>query len=45
LIATIFQAVGITVVAVGVGMAWLPAGVIVGGVGLVLFGLALERSK
>lgn len=45
MIATIFQAVGIAVVSVGVGMAWLPAGVIVCGVGLVLFGLALERSK
>lgn len=40
-----FQAVGIAVISIGVGMAWLPAGIVVAGIGMVLFGLALERSK
>jgi hypothetical protein len=43
--ATVLQAVGIAAIAVGFGL-WLPfLGVIVAGVGLVLFGLAMERSK
>ena len=36
---------GIALVSVGVGLWFLPAGIIVAGVGLVLFGLALERGK
>lgn len=32
-------------IALGVGLAYPPAGVVVAGVGMVLFGLALERSK
>ena len=42
--ATILQATGITFVAVGVGLWFVPAGIVVAGVGMVLFGLALERN-
>jgi hypothetical protein len=42
--ATILQAAGVAVVALGVGLWFAPAGVIAAGVGLVLFGLALERK-
>jgi hypothetical protein len=42
--ATILQATGIAVVALGVGLWFIPAGVVVAGVGMVLFGLALERK-
>ena len=45
MVATILQITGIAIVAVGAGLAWLPAGFIVAGLGCVLFGLALERSK
>ena len=42
--ATILQATGIAFVAVGVGLWFVPAGIVVAGVGMVLFGLALERN-
>lgn len=45
MLATVIQVLGITLVSVGVGLAYPPAGVVVAGIGLVLFGLALERSK
>jgi len=45
LIATIFQAVGVAVISVGLGLFFLPAGVVAAGVGCLLFGLALERGK
>jgi hypothetical protein len=45
LIATIFQAIGVAVIAVGLGLFWLPAGIIAAGAGVLLFGLALERGK
>ena len=45
MLATSLQIAGICLVSVGVGLWFLPAGIIVAGVGLVLFGLALERSK
>jgi hypothetical protein len=44
MLATVLQAVGITVVSLGVGLWFPPAGVVVAGVGIVLFGLALERK-
>jgi hypothetical protein len=42
--ATVLQASGIAVIAIGVGLWFLPAGVIIAGLGLTLFGLALERK-
>lgn len=45
MVQTVLQAVGLAVVALGVGLFSFPAGVIVAGVSLVLFGVALERSK
>jgi hypothetical protein len=41
----ILQAGGCLIAAVGLGMAWLPLGIVAGGVALVLFGLAIERGK
>jgi hypothetical protein len=43
--ATILQVVGISLVSVGVGLWFLPAGIIVAGLGFVLFGIAIERGK
>lgn len=43
--ATILQASGIAVVALGVGLWFPPAGIVVLGVGAVLFGIAMERGK
>lgn len=45
MLATILQVAGITLVSVGVGLWFLPAGVVVAGLGLVLFGIAIERGK
>jgi hypothetical protein len=42
--ATILQASGIALVSIGVGLWFFPAGVIVAGLGCVLFGLAMERK-
>ena len=39
------QATGVALVAVGLGVSWLPLGIVAAGAGLVLFGLALERSN
>jgi hypothetical protein len=44
-IATTLQIVGASLGAVGLGMVWLPLGIISAGVFLVLFGLALERDN
>jgi hypothetical protein len=44
MLATVLQAVGVAVVSIGVGLWLLPAGVVVAGLGFVLFGLALERK-
>lgn len=41
--ATILQAVGATVITIGVGLIYLPAGLIVGGLSAVVFGVAMER--
>jgi len=45
LFATILQAVGVVSIVVGAFLIWVPAGFIVAGLGLVVFGLAAERSK
>lgn len=42
---TILQAVGATVITIGVSLIFLPAGLIAGGIFTVLFGLALERTN
>ena len=44
MLSTILQAIGVAAVTVGLGLIYVPAGVIAGGVGVLLFGLALERS-
>lgn len=44
LLPSILQASGIAVIAVGAGLVYFPAGLIVAGVGILLFGLAWERS-
>jgi hypothetical protein len=44
MLANVLQVGGIVAVAVGAGLIFAPAGVIVAGVGAVLFGLALERG-
>jgi hypothetical protein len=41
----ILQAGGCLIAAVGLGLAWLPLGIVAAGVALVLFGLAIERGK
>lgn len=45
MIATLFQVTGIVVVAIGLGLIYPPLGVIAFGIGTLLFGLALERSR
>lgn len=45
MIATLFQIIGIVTVAIGFGLMYPPVGVIVLGLGVLLFGLALERSR
>jgi len=45
MLATILQIAGISVVSLGVGLWFVPAGLVVAGTGLVLFGIALERGK
>jgi hypothetical protein len=45
LVATILQIAGVAVIAVGAGLVYLPLGVLLAGAGLVIFGLAIERSK
>jgi len=45
MLATLTQALGLAAIAIGVGFIFPPAGLIVAGIGITLFGLALERSK
>lgn len=42
--ATSLQVAGATAITIGVGLIYIPAGLIVGGIFLVLFGLAAERK-
>ena len=44
MVANVLQIGGLIAVAVGAGLVFVPAGLIVAGVGAVLFGLALERE-
>jgi hypothetical protein len=44
LLATILQASGIAVISVGVSIIFLPAGLVVAGAGILLFGLALDKG-
>ena len=43
--ATILQALGILTIALGTGILFPPAGVILLGIGFLAFGIALERGK
>ena len=45
MIATIFQGSGAALIAIGVGVVFPPLGVVVAGVGVLLFGLAIERGQ
>lgn len=45
MVATILQVVGVTAIAVGAGLFYLPLGIVLAGVGCILFGVAMERSK
>ena len=44
LLATILQASGIAVISVGVSLIFLPAGLVVAGLGVLLFGLASDKG-
>lgn len=44
LLATILQASGVVITAIGLGFVWFPLGVLAVGVGVLLFGLALENG-
>jgi hypothetical protein len=44
MVANLLQIGGIAAIAVGAGLVFVPAGLMVAGVGAVLFGLALERG-
>lgn len=43
--ATILQAVGILTISLGAGLIYPPAGVVLLGAGVLVFGLAIERGK
>jgi glucose dehydrogenase len=45
LLPTILQALGIAVISVGVSLFYLPAGLVIAGAGILLFGLAWERKN
>lgn len=44
MLANTLQISGIVAVAVGAGLIFVPAGIILAGVGAIVFGLALERA-
>lgn len=44
MLASVLQALGLLTIAIGAGLAWLPAGLMVGGAGLVVYALAMERG-
>jgi hypothetical protein len=44
MIANALQVAGIVAIALGAALVFIPAGVIVGGFGLVLFGIVMERE-
>lgn len=45
MISSIIQAAGLVIISLGVGLMYVPAGITVLGVSLVLIGLAFERGK
>lgn len=45
MIATILQALGVITIAIGAGLLFPPAGVILLGLGFLAFGIAMERGK
>ena len=45
MISSIIQAIGLLTVSLGIGLIYVPAGITVLGVSVVLVGLALERGK
>lgn len=45
MLATALQVVGAVAVTIGVALIYLPAGLIVGGVLITVFGLAIERGR
>jgi hypothetical protein len=44
MIANALQIGGLAAIAIGAGLIFIPAGIVAAGIGLVLFGLALERD-
>lgn len=44
MLATILQASGVAVIAIGLGLVWFPLGVLAVGAGVLLFGLALDKG-
>jgi hypothetical protein len=44
MIANVLQIAGIAAIALGAALMFIPAGVIVAGLGLVLFGIVMERE-
>jgi len=44
LLATILQASGVVITAVGLSFVWFPLGILAIGVGVLLFGLALDKG-
>jgi hypothetical protein len=44
MIANVLQVAGIAAIALGAALIFIPAGVIVAGFGLVLFGIVMERE-
>lgn len=45
MIATILQATGVFVISLGAGFIFPPAGLVLLGIGMLVFGIAIERSK
>jgi hypothetical protein len=45
LTSSLFQIIGLITVAVGIGLIWIPAGIIATGVAITLIGLALEKGE
>jgi hypothetical protein len=45
MLATILQIAGVVSIVVGGFLIWVPAGFILAGAGLILFGLAAEKGK
>ena len=44
-VAVVTQVAGAIAVSIGIGLIFIPAGIIVGGIFSILFGIALERTN